>query len=179
MSDVIEERIAAEHWEAARQLIQTELDEEPADPHWLLARLGLTYYEQRDYQRALEREEQAFAVAPDCPLVLWDFAGALEMLDRPQEALVIYRCIPERGIDALAFGRCGEGRAKARGLYADSLYRMSHCHTALGDNVKAVEMLQQHLQQRGPGCQSIYPIANIRRELRNLQRKTFLLSNLR
>lgn len=164
----IEKYIADEDWEMARQLIQAQLDKKPQD-HWLLTRLGLTYYEQRDYQRALEIEEQAFALEPDCPLVLWDYAGTLAMLDRPQEALVLYERMVERGIESLAFDQCGEGRARARGLYADSLYRISHCYLALGDTSRAIEMLQKHLQQRGPGCQSIYSIGSIRRELSKMQ----------
>jgi tetratricopeptide (TPR) repeat protein len=169
MPDAIEERIAADDWEAARLLIQAQLDLKPQDPHWLLTRLGLTYFEQRNYQRALEYEEHAFALAPDCPLVLWDYAGALEMLDRTQEAIALYQRIIERGIESLAFGQCGEGRARARGLYADSLYRMSHCYNTLGDKVRAADLLQSHLEQRGPGCHSIYPIASVRRELKTLE----------
>lgn len=165
----IERLIAEEEWEAARRLIQAEIDKEPEASHWLLTRLGLTYYEQFNYQRALELSEQAFALAPDCPLVLWDYAGTLEMLDRTQEALVIYQRIIERGIESLAYDPCGEGRARARGFYADSLYRISHCYTALGNHAKAVEAMQSALEQRGPGCQSIYPIGKLRKELNTLQ----------
>jgi tetratricopeptide (TPR) repeat protein len=169
MSSAIEEHIAKNDWDAARLLIQAQLDKEPEDPHWLLTRLGLTHYEQYNYERALELEEQAFALAPDCPLVLWDYAGTLEMLDRPTEALVIYQRIIGRGVASLAYDKCGEGRARARALFVDSLYRMSHCFTAIGDHAKAVETMGKHLEQRGPGCQSIYPIAQVRKEQRALQ----------
>ena len=168
MSDAIEERIAAEDWEAARRLIQAQLVTEP-ESHWLLTRLSLTYYEQRDYQRALELVKKAFSIAPRCPLVLWDYAGTLEMLDRADEALTMYQHIIKRGVQSLAFDPCGEGIERARGLYADSLYRMSHCYLALGSPAKAIEMLRKHLQQRSPDCQSIYPIEDIRKELRELR----------
>ena len=172
MSHEIEEAIERGDWLGARVLIQAALDAGP-DDHWLLTRLGLTYYEQFDYQRALELSEQALALAPNCPLVLWDYAGGLEMLDRPQEALTVYQQIVDRGIDSLAYDPCGEGRARARGLHADCLYRMSHCRLALGDRGKAIELLEQHIQLRGPGCHSIYPLADIRREARDLQARGF------
>ena len=174
MSDLIEEYIYHEEWESARRLIQTKLEDEP-DSHWLLTRLSLTYYEQRNYQRALELVEQAFALAPDCPLVLWDYAGTLEMLDRTVEALTMYERIVTRSIDSLAFDECGEGRARARGFHADSLYRMSHCYSALGDSNKAYALLQKCLSERGPGCQSIYPIAVVRKELRKLQEASHIV----
>jgi len=164
MSQAIEQSIADHQWDQARQLIEVALVDEP-DSHWLLTRLGLTYYEQYDYQRALEIEERAFALAPNCPLILWDYAGSLDMLDRPQEALALYQQLIDRGIDSLANDECGEGRARARALYADSLYRMGLCLFALGQNDKAIEALQNHLDQRGPGCRSIYPIAEVRAKL--------------
>jgi tetratricopeptide (TPR) repeat protein len=168
MPDTIERCIECNDWEGARYLILQELDTMPEDSHWLLTRLSLTYYEQQEYQRALQLSEQAFALAPECPLVLWDYAGTLTMLDRPQEALILYQRIIERGIDSIANGPCGEGRARARGLYADSLYRMSHCYNVLGDKAKAIEMLALHLQKRGPGCHSIYSLRSVRREWKTL-----------
>ena len=168
MQDAIEMCIAGEDWEAARQLIETELKEEPRN-HWLLTRLSLTYYEQRNYGRALELVERAFALAPTCPLVLWDYAGTLAMLDRPREALRFYEYIVKRGVASLAFDPCGEGHARAQGLYADSLYRISHCYLELGDPIKAITFLKKHLGQRGPGCASIYLLADVRKELRDLQ----------
>jgi tetratricopeptide (TPR) repeat protein len=165
----IEEAIQKDEWSRARKLIEKELQEEP-DNHWLLTRLALTFYEQRKYTEALKISKKAFAIAPDCPLVLWDLAGALEMLGDIEEALKIFEKIESRGIDSLAFEECGEGRAWARGLYADCLYRMSHCYSSRGDKRKAIEMLQKHLECRGPGCRSIYRITNVRRELEALSK---------
>ncbi|HEV2739432.1 MAG TPA: hypothetical protein VGU66_12685 [Candidatus Elarobacter sp.] len=126
------------------------------DSHWLLSRLALTYYEQFEYARALEIEEKARALAPDCPLVLWGYAGALEMLDRPQEAIVVYEEIIGRGIQALATDPCGEGYARACGLFVDSLYRSAKCWLTFGDRERARALIEQSLAKRGPGCESIY-----------------------
>jgi len=158
----IEAAIAADKWTKARGLIERALKIEP-DIHWLLTRLGLTYYEQFDYELALEYEKKALSLAPDCPLVQWDYAGTLEMLDRPREAIKMFDGILRRDVDSLANDACGEGRARARGLRADALYRVARCYETLGDRKKAALMVRQALSERGPGCESIYPISEVRK----------------
>jgi tetratricopeptide (TPR) repeat protein len=59
-----------EEWEKAQVLALTLLEDEPEN-HWLLAELAKTYYEQRNYEKALGYIEQALKIAPRCPLVLW------------------------------------------------------------------------------------------------------------
>ena len=65
--------------------MRAKLKSSPND-HWLLTRLGLTYYEERRYKQALKYELRALAEAPNCPLALWDYAGSLEMLGRTEAA---------------------------------------------------------------------------------------------
>ena len=159
----IEQFIKADDWTGARALIERELVADP-DNHWLLTRLALTYYEQYDYRRALQISEQAFAQAPRCPLVLWDYAGALEMLQRHEEATRIYRQLIRRGVESIAYDKCGEGIGRARGLVADCYYRLSGCYEALGRERSALRAFTKHLDMRGPGCFSIYPLKDIGRE---------------
>jgi tetratricopeptide (TPR) repeat protein len=160
----IELEIARENWIGARKLIEAEQRREPGN-HWLLTRLSLTYYEQRQYAKALELTTQALKLAPSCPLVLWDHAGTLEMLGRTNEALTIFQRLIERGVDHVANDPCGEGLAWARGLVADSLYRMAHCYRTLEVPQQAIEAFTRHLAMRGPGCRSIYAIGIVREEL--------------
>jgi tetratricopeptide (TPR) repeat protein len=133
----IESAIERDDWPGARKLIEAELKNQP-DDHWLLTRLSLTYYEQFDFQRALELSGRALSIAPECPLVMWDNAGALEMLDRTEEAIAAYQEIINRGIESLSFDECGEGLPRGRGLHADSHYRMAHCYRDLGDTEQAI-----------------------------------------
>ena len=163
----IEALIRAERWAGARGLIKKRLKKEPTN-HWLLARLGLTYYEQRQYERALACEEEALRIEPNCPLALWDYAGSLQMLRRHREALDIYEKITQRGAERIAVGQCGEGLAWANGLVADCYYRMMDSLDALGDEAGATAMLVKHLDMRGPGCHSIYPLDSLRRKGRAL-----------
>jgi tetratricopeptide (TPR) repeat protein len=170
MATALEKAIADEKWQSARSIIEGELRREPRN-HWLLSRLALTYYEERKYEEALVVDEKARALAPDCPLVLWGCAGALSMLDRDQEAIVVYEQILSRGIAALATEKCGEGFARARGLYADVLYRIALCYEGLEDHECAGLFAQSSLKERGSGCESIYPIAKIQALAQRVQRR--------
>jgi hypothetical protein len=106
---------------------------------------------------------------PNCPLALWDYAGALEMLNETDEALRVYQRLIRRGIAAIGHGDCGEGLAWARGLVADCHYRVAHCYESKRRWRSAINSLLRHIALRGPGCRSIYSLATIRKELRQLQ----------
>ena len=160
MSKEIEELIDAENWKGARQLIRAALRKEP-DSHWLLTRLGLTYYEERNYEKALFYEAQALRLAPRCPLVLWDYAGTLDMLGQNRKSIAFIESC-KRGVDKIANGECGEGMAWARGLVADCLCRIAKCYEKLGEQKKALSYYVRHLERRGPGSRSIYPIGEVK-----------------
>ena len=161
----IENAIKREDWRRARRLVQAALRQQP-DCHWLITRLGLTYYEEHDYRRALAIEKRAYDIAPRCPLVLWDLAGTLDMLRRHRDAAAIYRRLIRRGVKSVAFGDCGEGLARARGLVADCWYRLARCQSKMGRRADAVRCYERHVAMRGPGCHSIYPLRDVRREVR-------------
>jgi tetratricopeptide (TPR) repeat protein len=163
----IEALIAKNKWPEARALIRAELKRDPKS-HWLLARLALTHYEERDYERALELEIKGLNLEPACPLLCWGYAGSCSMLGKNEDALSVYAWLIERGIDDLAYGRCGEGRGRARGLVADSHYRSALCYEALGERRKARNSMKKHLSARGPGCRSIYPIQRAREVAKRL-----------
>jgi tetratricopeptide (TPR) repeat protein len=162
MSDLIESAIQTNNWVGAQGLIRGELRRRPED-HWLLTRLALTYYEQHRYRKALEIGKQALDLAPHCPLVLWDYAGALQMVGRDRDAVAIYQRLVRRGVDAIANGPCGEGRGRARSLVADSLFRMARSLEALGKPKAALNAFATHLDMRGPGCRSIYSLKEVSR----------------
>ncbi len=160
----IEKLIAGDQWESARKIIRKELAREPND-HWLLTRLSLTYYEQRRYRTALLYSEKSLKLAPRCPLVLWDYAGTLDMLCREAEALAVYQSLVRRGARRIAEGECGEGIRRARSLIADCWYRMASCQIALGDPPAAVRAIRRHISMRGPGVESIYSVKEARERL--------------
>lgn len=172
METDIESLIREGRWSEARNAITAALRITPTS-HWLIARLGLTYYEQRDYSRAVTFAARALEVAPRCPLALWDYAGALQMLDRHAEAVAIYQRLIRRGPLRIADDPCGEGLARSRGLIADCHLRLSDSLHELGDEAGAARQFMKHLDMRGPGCQSIYPLKEIAaRRRRNVAKRS-------
>ena len=163
-NDKIERAIERENWDTARQLIMDNLAAEP-DNHWLLTRLSTTYYEQQQYEMALKFARKALQLAPSCPLVIWDVAGALDMLGQFDSAIEYYKQLTVQGITGLSEGEHREGRARGRGLYADAFYRMGLCYWKLGDRAAARQALSKSLSERGRGCNSIYPILEVRKAI--------------
>ncbi len=162
----IEELIDAEAWTEARRRIRTELRKSPTS-HWLLSRLALTYYEQRNYQRALETEQRALDLAPRCPLCLWGLAGAHDMLGHRAKAEALYTRLIRRGVKRIAHGECGEGVPSARGLVADCWYRLGVIRQSRRDVGGAITAFQHHLERRQRGT-SIYSASEVRENLRAL-----------
>ncbi len=154
-SERINDLFKRQRWAEARRLLQKRLDGDPNN-HWLLTRLGTTYYEERDYPKSLELSRRAQELAPECPLVLWDLASTLEMLGDDRGALRVYRELFARGPQGIATDECGEGMPWAVALLADCLYSAAGCLHRIGERDAAVSCLRQHLELRALGARSIY-----------------------
>jgi tetratricopeptide (TPR) repeat protein len=159
----IEKAIEADNWIAARKLIRAELRHDPKD-HWLLGRLALTYYEQRKYDRALYLTAKALQEAPYCPLLIWDYAGSLAMLDRNDEALSLYRYLLSWGEEQLAYGECGEGIRSARALIADCHYRVACLWDEKRQWKRAAAEFEKYLGMRRKGYDSIYSLGEVKEQ---------------
>jgi len=164
LSKRINQLFAQEQWAKARALIQGELKKDPAN-HWLLTRLGTTHYEQGDYQEAYKFAKQAQTLASNCPLVLWDMAGALDMLGREKEAILMYRKLFFRGAQGLANDECGEGITWANALLTDCLYRLGGCYRHLGQSEQALWCYRKYVDLRSLGIRSIYRLGDARKPI--------------
>lgn len=166
----IETYISREEWPKARLLIEKELKKSP-DDHWLLTRLSSIYYEEYEYEKSLELSKKAIKLAQQCPLVLWDYAGSLDMVGKHKEAIAIWKKLIKKGIEAIAYGECGEGIRWARSLLNDCRYRISWSYEKLGNLEDAIKFLQDHIANRSPGIPSIYGLSGVKRELSDLLKK--------
>ncbi|MEK7678740.1 MAG: tetratricopeptide repeat protein [Deltaproteobacteria bacterium] len=155
--DAAETLILAGDWLAARRMLEIGLQAGP-DDHWLRSRLGVTYYEMGDYPTALEHIAQAKALAPNCPIVLWGLAGTLQQMGRHETAAGLYGALVKRQAGWLAKETCLQSRALAKGLIADCHFRLSRSLGALGRKEEGDTAFLEHLDMRGPGCYSIYPL---------------------
>jgi len=147
--------ILQDKWAQAEQLIKRHLRREP-DSHWLLTRLSLTYYERRQYKKALSLSQQALSLSPKCPLVLWDYAGCLDMLGKELSAISVWKSLIRRGVVNIAGGKCGEGISWARMLVNDCRYRIGKTFHQIRNSHAAAPYIRQYLRYRKVGVGSIY-----------------------
>ncbi len=151
----IERALGRHRWVEARRLIREALRRNPGH-HWYLTRLATTYYEERKYGMALRFSRKAVKRVPHCPLVLWDYAGALYMTGGQQQAISIWRSLIRRGVENLARDECGEGVRWARGLVNDCYFRLAEAYKILGNRRLATRYMREHLANRGRGVASVF-----------------------
>jgi tetratricopeptide (TPR) repeat protein len=166
----IEKLFSKAEWQKARQLIRKSLKADPTD-HWLWTRLSTTYYETLDYEKALEISRAAKKIAPKCPLVLWDFAAALDMLGNHRSAISIWEKLLKEGVNKIASEECGEGVRWAKSLLNDCKYRIGLSYSILGDSKKASEYLRLHIEGRRSGVRSIYSLRAVKNKLAVLEQQ--------
>jgi hypothetical protein len=127
LSERINDCFNREAWGEAREIILRALRKSP-DDHWLISRLSTTYYEEKDYQQALQLARRAVQLDRTCPLVLWDLAGALDAIGDKEQAIKTYEKLLSRGVDGIANDECGEGEEWAKSLLADCKLRAALCY---------------------------------------------------
>ena len=151
----IDKAFQRENWPAARMEIEKELAKNP-DEHWLYARLSSTYYEEKKYGKALLQAKRASKLAPHCPLVLWDLAGALAATGAVPEALRIYKSLMKKGVDKIGEDECSEGPDWIASLLIDCLYRAALCYRELGKTTTSLKFLRQFIRLRSEWHGGIY-----------------------
>lgn len=159
-----------EEWEKARIVLIQELEHAP-DNVWLLTRIGTTYYEERDYKHALKFAQKASKLNPNDPLVLWDLANALDMLNQKEKAIKLWKRIIDFGEERIGFIETGEGLDWAKSLICDCYYRVGLAYINLDEYEKAFESLYLHMDLRDEGVSSIYPVEDVKQKINMLNSK--------
>jgi tetratricopeptide (TPR) repeat protein len=168
----IESLIRKREWKQAQAAIERQLGQESED-HWLWARLSGVKYEQRNYQSALQAAEKALKVVPDCPLALWSYANATEMLGDTEKAMTLYRKLFHRGLEQLQSpdadaNECWEGPDWTSGLVVDCVFRTAGCLAKTGQRDKAVGTYGLFLSLVDLGLQGIYSRKDALKKLNQL-----------
>jgi len=171
LNDDINRLFEEEEWLKARKLLEKALKKEPTD-HWLLAQLGTTYYEERDYEKALELAREARKIVPDCPLAMWGEAGALQMLDGNQEAKNLYKELMEQGVALIqkyGLGKwdddCWEGAGWTLSLLTDCFYRTGVCFQDMNKEDLAIGIFLRFIDLRTRREGGIYTIDDAKARL--------------
>lgn len=165
----VETLLHQQRWEEARQLLQKELVREPNN-HWLLTQLGVTHYEQGQYQEALKSLLPSLDIVPDCPLTLWNLAGALGALDRPEEAIAIYTGLL-RSNKSAADDPCWESDEWTEALKTDCVYRLGVCFQHLGRRKSAEHCFRQYINLLLAGMNGSYSVEDAAAHIRKLPKK--------
>src|ERR1700733_8159352 len=125
-SDKVNDLFEREEWTEARRLLDKRLHADPNN-HWLITRIGTTYYEQGNYAKALEFSEHAHKLAPKCFLVLWDLASTYEMLELDVDAARIYGEIFHLANAGDGENDHSEGTQWLQSLLTDCFYSAAGC----------------------------------------------------
>lgn len=153
-------------WAKARKLLEEEREEEPTD-HWVLTQLGVTFYEERRYEEALQLFSASLQIVDDCPLTLWNVAGALDSLDRHDEAVPIYTWLL-RATTSADKDPCWESKEWADALKADCVYRLGLCFEHLGNREVAEHCYLQYMNLLATGIEGRYSVDDVLGKVRRL-----------
>lgn len=163
----IDDLIGRGQWAAARKRIDRELKKTP-DSHWLLTQKGVTLYEERRYREALDLFVASQRIVPDCPLTLWNLAGALDALGRPGTALSIYAWLLACKTTP-AEDPCWESRSWADELKTDCVYRAGSALRHLGKSAAAEACYRAYIDLLLAGAKGTYPIEDAARHIREMR----------
>ena len=164
---LIQKCLAEKAWGNARHYIQEELVSEPTD-HWLWFSLSLTYYEEKEYDKALKCSRTAVDFQPGCPLALWHYSGSLFMTHREHLALVIWIRLLDMDLEEIAYGEHGEGMDWALQLVNDVHFKLAKYYQWAGKTVWAMESTKKYLHNRKHGVGSLYEIQDAESSLHAL-----------
>ncbi|MGH7135300.1 MAG: tetratricopeptide repeat protein [Pirellulales bacterium] len=155
-----------EEYEKARALLEKELLTDPEN-HWLITQLGVTFYEQRKYDEALRYFRRSREILDDCPLTLWNLAGALDAVGKHSEAIEIYTSLLESKITA-DIDPCWESEAWSDRLKADCVYRLGVCFQNQRKKKSAKHCYRQYLDLLSIGVDGTYSSQEVVEKLRGL-----------
>src|SRR6185369_1292554 len=114
------------------------------DSHWLLTRLGETYYEQGRYKEALGLLLKSRELVPDCPLTLWHLAGTLDALGDQAGAVRLFTWLLESK-KTPEDDPCWESVEWTDSLKADCVYSLGLCFKHNGRKELADYCLRKYI----------------------------------
>ncbi|TAH20126.1 MAG: hypothetical protein EAZ08_06960 [Cytophagales bacterium] len=151
----IDQYLAQQKYMQARAVLKRNWKKEP-DNVWLMARISTTYYEEKKYKAAMDWAEKAYLLCPQDPLVIWDYAGALDMLGQTEQAIALYHRILAMSYQQIGLEYTGEGIRWAKSLLNDCRYRIALAYSDLGKDAIALKFMREHQIHRVKGLPSLY-----------------------
>jgi len=158
--DNIDELLQRGNWVEARKLLKLESAEDPAN-HWVLTQIGVTLYEQAQYEDALKYFQDSHAIVSNCPLTLWNLAGTLDSLGKHKDAMTIYISLLEAN-QTPKDDPCWESKEWTDALKTDCVYRIGVCLQHMGKNKEARDYYRKYLTLVKNGFKGSYSKADVK-----------------
>ena len=145
-----------EKWLEAKNLMHEIIRNEKRISFFNYSRLSSCYYELREYKTALKYAKIAYKINRKSPLVLWDYAGALMMVEKERDAIKLLQQI--KNLDEYTIGHVitTTGTKWARALLNDCNFNIGQCYYRIHEDSKAKKYLLEHLSNRKKGLRSLY-----------------------
>ena len=166
LSSKINDLFRREKWDEARTILERERERNPQS-HWVLTQLGVTFYEQYRYEDALGLFLASLNIKDDCPLTLWNLAGALDALGRTGEAIQIYSWLLQSNRTS-DDDPCWESTERTDALKSDCVFRIGVCLRHLGKKQEAERWLREYVNILLGGISGIYSLEDVGEELQKL-----------
>ncbi|MEO6521807.1 MAG: hypothetical protein ABIN91_09015 [Mucilaginibacter sp.] len=159
-----------ENYTAAKELLETIKAQEKKTSFWIYSRLSSCYYELRNYNIAFEYAKKAYKLQPWSPLVLWDYAGVLIMLDKEKRAIELLLRIQSMEDDLTIYGFSHPEIKWMKSFKLDSNFLIGRAYYQINQDRFAKEYLLKYLAQRKQGLRSIYKKADVVKYLKKLEK---------
>ena len=173
----IEALLEQEKWDEARKLINKALADDPEN-HWLLTQLGVTYYEKRDYAESIRRFLSSLDIVSNCPLTLWNLAGALDAIGKPEAAVPIYAWLIRTNKSA-DDDPCWESKDWADALKTDCVYRLGLCFEHMNRRDSSEHCFRQYVNLLLAGMNGTYSMEDVARHIRDIHTAKKQTKNVR
>jgi tetratricopeptide (TPR) repeat protein len=131
--------------------------------------LGVTFYEQRDYEKSLNYFNTSRKIASSCPLTQWNLAGALGALGRTSQAIKTYNGLLESRT-TFAEDACWESKEWTDAIKADCVYRLGACFERQGKKRIAEDCYRQYIDLLLVGIDGLYSMEDVTGRIRALQK---------
>jgi tetratricopeptide (TPR) repeat protein len=166
LNQKIDDLFQKSKWHQARRLLEKERDKNP-DDHWILTQLGVTFYEEGNYQEALSWFLKSLRIVESCPLTLWNIAGTLDALGKYNDAVRIFSWLLESQTSPEE-DPCWENSEWSNSLKADCVYRLGVCFQHQEKRQKAEHCFRQYLDLLVAGLKTSYTLEDVRNRLQDL-----------
>ncbi len=155
------------NWRAARNILLS-LVKKGEKGFWIYTSISACTYAMRDYKNALKYSKIAYKINPKSPLVLWDYAGLLIMLNKETDAIKFYKRILSKTPEETGKVQTTAGIRWAKSLLNDCRFKMGLSYFRIYNDKLAKKYFSEHLKNRKSGLPSLFSKNDVKYYLKRL-----------